>query len=400
MQDLRTAADFFAGIGLVSFALEKQGWQTSYAVDYSKEKQKIYRAHFGTKPYHLANVQDVRGADIPPVTLIHASFPCTDVSVAGSRGGINVGESVAFWEFVRILREMLELRKLPPLLMLENVEGLLTSGGGKDLAEILQLLNSIGYTVDLLLIDAAYFVPQSRVRLFVIGSLHNQPLNSLAQEFALNDSSDARPKKIADFIRANPQIRWSIRNLPMLPERVLQLEDVIDSSAQWWSRDRADYLFSQMFERHQQIIHRMMAADRWSYGTVFRRMRQRDGIKQSTAELRTDGLAGCLRTPKGGSARQILVRAGNGQFDVRLINEIESARLMGAEDYILPATLSLNEALFGFGDAVCVPAIEWIAKHYLNPMLNEMVEVDTLRGQQPDKSTPLPESASRSFPVS
>lgn len=393
MQNLRTAADFFAGIGLVSLALERQGWETSYAVDYSKDKQKIYRSHFGTKPYRLANVQEVRGADIPPVKLIHASFPCTDVSVAGSRGGIKVGESLAFWEFARILKEMLESKKLPPLLMLENVEGLLTSGAGKDLAEILQFLNSLGYAVDLLLIDAAYFVPQSRVRLFVIGSLGSQPLNPLAQEFALNYSSDARPKKVADFIRANSQVSWSIRHLPMLPERVLQLEDIIDHSAQWWSRDRADYLFSQMFERHQQIIRRMMEADRWSYGTVFRRMRQRDGIKQSTAELRTDGLAGCLRTPKGGSARQILVRAGNGQFDARLINEMESARLMGAEDYILPPKLSLNEALFGFGDAVCVPVIEWIAENYLNPLLNEMAEVGTLKHSLMGKSTALPESA-------
>ena len=82
------------------------------------------------------------------------------------------------------------------------------------------------------------------------------------------------------------------------------------------------------------------------------------------AELRVDGIAGCLRTPRGGSGRQILVKAGFGEFHARLLTPRECARLMGAGDFKISG--SLNQALFGFGDAVCVPVIEWIAKHYLN----------------------------------
>ena len=84
------------------------------------------------------------------------------------------------------------------------------------------------------------------------------------------------------------------------------------------------------------------------------------------AELRTDGIAGCLRTPRGGSGRQILFAAGKGRFAVRLLTPRECARLMGADDFVIRA--SLNQALFGFGDAVCVPVIEWIANNYLNPV--------------------------------
>ena len=87
------------------------------------------------------------------------------------------------------------------------------------------------------------------------------------------------------------------------------------------------------------------------------------------AELRVDGIAGCLRTPRGGSGRQILVKAGFGEFHARLLTPRECARLMGAGDFKISA--SLNQALFGFGDAVCVPVIEWIAKHYLNRVLDE-----------------------------
>ena len=115
----------------------------------------------------------------------------------------------------------------------------------------------------------------------------------------------------------------------------------------------------------------MMSQQRWSYGTVFRRMREREGRRQSTAELRSDGIAGCLRTPKGGSARQIFLRAGYGRFDARLLNARECARLMGADDYSILPELPLNRALFGFGDAVCVPVIEWIAENYLNPVLED-----------------------------
>ncbi len=372
MKYLKTAADFFAGIGLVTLGLQKQGWNVVYAVDHSEEKQKLYVNHFGVGHYHLNDIKKVTGIEVPNITLAHASFPCTNTSVAGSRSGLHSGESSTFWEFIRILKEMKSFSKIPPFVMIENVEGLLSSGAGKDLTAILTALNELGYCVDILLVDAAYFVPQSRLRLFIMASLISSCSNQLSQQFFIENYSNARPQKIMDFIVANPHIKWSIRDIPLLPNRVLQLNNIVDLSAQWWCRERSDYLFNQMFDRHKKIIYRMTKNNYWSYGTVFRRMRQRDGIKQSTAELRTDGIAGCLRTPKGGSARQIIIRAGKGQFDARLINEVESARLMGAVDYTLPTGISLNSILFGFGDAVCVPVIEWIAKYYLNPMFNEL----------------------------
>ena len=85
------------------------------------------------------------------------------------------------------------------------------------------------------------------------------------------------------------------------------------------------------------------------------------------AELRVDGIAGCLRTPRGGSGRQILVKAGFGEFYARLLTPRECARLMGTDDFTI--SVSLNQALFGFGDAVCVPVVEWIAENYLNPAI-------------------------------
>ena len=122
-----------------------------------------------------------------------------------------------------------------------------------------------------------------------------------------------------------------------------------------------------MSPRHRALADAMIASDEPRYGTVFRRMRR--GV--STAELRADGTAGCLRTPRGGSGRQIVFKAGRGRYQVRLLTPREAARLMGAGDFRISG--SLNDALFGFGDAVCAPVIEWIAAYYFDPLVNELL---------------------------
>ena len=78
-----------------------------------------------------------------------------------------------FWEVIRILREM--RGRKPPLILLENVFGFLTSHNGKDFEAALSALNDLGYSCDAFVLDAARFVPQSRVRLFVVGHHSSHP---------------------------------------------------------------------------------------------------------------------------------------------------------------------------------------------------------------------------------
>jgi DNA (cytosine-5)-methyltransferase 1 len=171
---------------------------------------------------------------------------------------------------------------------------------------------------------------------------------------------------LAKFIQDHPKIDWRIRRLPAPPESraILNeiLEDLPAQAPEWWNRKRAEYLLNQMSPKHRTLAETMISGGQWSYGTVFRRVRS----GKSMAELRTDGTAGCLRTPRGGSGRQILFKAGRGQYHARLLTARECARLMGADDFKI--TVRQNQALFGFGDAVCVPVIEWIANNYLNPV--------------------------------
>ena len=359
-----TAAEFFAGIGLMRLGLEQAGWQVVFANDIDTHKEEIYQGHFGQEDHFVrGDIHSLTPEEIPTVTLATASFPCTDLSLAGDRAGLSGARSGALWGFTDLLKSLGTRR--PPLVLLENVTGFLTSQDGKDFHQALLRLNSLGYAVDAFIVDAARFVPQSRQRLFVAG--RQGPATP-----ASAPASELRPPALARFIEQHDDVCWSLRPLPALPAHGLSLGDILDDlppdDPHWWSSERAQYLLNQMSPRHSATAAAMIAAPQWSYGTVFRRMRN----GASMAELRTDGIAGCLRTPKGGSGRQILFKAGFGGFFVRLITAREAARLMGADDYAI--TVPLNQALFGFGDAVCVPVVTWIAENYLNPLAEEMLQ--------------------------
>jgi DNA (cytosine-5)-methyltransferase 1 len=363
----RTFAEFFAGIGLMRKGLESHGWQIAFANDIDPLKEKMYRANFPDAEEHflLGDIHKIPASKTPTVTLATASFPCNDLSLAGGREGLEGMHSSAFWGFIEILAGMGQRR--PPLVLIENVVGFLTSHQGRDFETAMLALNDVGYAVDPFILDASWFVPQSRQRLFVVGrKLANVESKAAAPQFY---ESAVRPPALAEFIFSHPNIEWSIRSLPQPPKNHSLLpeilEDLSPDSPEWWSRERADYLLNQMSPRHRQIADKMIAGRSWSYGTVFRRVRN----EKSMAELRTDGIAGCLRTPRGGSGRQILFKAGRGEYNARLLTPRECARLMGADDFKI--NVPLNQALFGFGDAVCVPAVSWIAQNYLNPLFDE-----------------------------
>lgn len=365
----KTVAEFFAGIGLMRMGLELAGWRVVWANDIDADKMRMYRGHYSDDAahFHLGDVHALSPRDIPHVVLATASFPCNDLSLAGARRGLAGQHSGAFWGFIDILKGMGKRR--PPLVMLENVAGFLTSHGGRDFRDACLALNELGYVVDALMINAALFVPQSRLRMFLIGKLDESQLTSVEETPSFYESQ-CRPRALADFILYHPEIKWALQDLPPIPGRQNDLADILEdipaNSRHWWSKDRADYLLSQMSEKHRVIAENMIAGKTTRYGTVFRRMRQ----GRCMAELRTDATAGCLRTPRGGSGRQILFVAGKGSFSVRLLTPQECARLMGADNYKI--VVPQNQALFGFGDAVCVPVIRWIAENCLTPAWEQM----------------------------
>lgn len=355
-----TVAEFFAGIGLVRLALERQRCRVLFANDIDPRKAEMYRHNWPDDAHLLVgDIHRLHPSEIPGCNLFTASFPCNDLSIAGRWEGLNGKESSAFWGFISILNALRSRR--PQLVLLENVVGFLMSHKGRDFEQAMLALNDLGYTTDAVILNAAHWTPQSRARLFVVGRLDDgRPRQTIAPV------SDCRPDALASFINTFRHIRWDIRELPSLPKRTSQLADVLerlpDGDHHWWTKERARYFLSQLSDKHRVAADAMIAGHRYTYATAFRRVRN----GRSMAELRTDGIAGCLRTPRGGSGRQILFKAGRGKFRVRLLTARECARLQGVPDSYR-IEVPLNQALFGFGDAVCVPAVEWIAANCLIP---------------------------------
>lgn len=358
------AAEFFAGIGLVRLGLEAAGIEVAWANDIEPMKQALYLENFRGSDSHftLADIAGVRAADIPDVDLATASFPCVDLSLAGWRRGLAGSHSGTFWHFTRVLDEMGHRR--PRVVMLENVVAFATSHGGLDLRAAVADLNRLGYSVDALVLDARRFVPQSRPRLFLVGA--QQP--SAVQ--ASDTDSPLRPA----FLRAaldDPGLRTHTATLPEPPEpRVEGLSQLVEglreTDPRWWDAGRvADFVASLSPVQAQRFT---ALRDRrvTSWRTAYRRTRN----GRAVWEIRPDDVSGCLRTARGGSSRQALVRLGRGKVRVRWMTAREYARLMGVADDYQFSSVSSNQALFGFGDAVCVPGIAWIAQHYLRPLLS------------------------------
>ena len=180
----------------------------------------MYREHFGdTGEFIVDDVHKIDAATVPSVALATASFPCNDLSLAGARKGLAGAHSSAFWGFMEVLTKM--GKKRPPMVLLENVTGFLTSHDGNDFRDALLALNCLGYAVDAFIIDAVRFVPQSRQRLFVVGTRTERV--SALNETPKFYESDCRPSALADFIMWNPEINWRIREMPRPPDAAFSL---------------------------------------------------------------------------------------------------------------------------------------------------------------------------------
>ncbi len=352
------AAEFFAGIGLVRVALESAGFSVVFANDIEPFKASLYAAHLDVSDFLLGDIRSISGEQIPDIEIATASFPCTDMSTAGKRAGFAGNQSSLFWSFHRILAEMGSRR--PRVVLLENVPGFAISNHGEDLRQAVLALNSLEYSCDLLVVNARRFLPQSRPRLFIVGAIDPPLSDPLIADDPLRPSWLQKPLN-------DPRLRLHrvALNLPPPDQRTLaDIAERIDAdSPQWWSTDRQC-----AFTRSLSLINRdrlasMMDSPNITWATACWRTRR--GNK--TWEIRAGAISGCLL--RVSVARQAMVEAGNGSVRMRWMTPLEYARLQGADDFPV-AHFPPNKVFFGFGDAVCVPVVAWLARAYLRPLVD------------------------------
>lgn len=339
-----------------------EAWACLYANDFDPVKAATYRANHADAAdhFHQGDVWAVQPADLPGrADLAWASSPCQDFSLAGARAGLTGGRSSAFFGFWRLVEALSAQGRAPRAIVIENVVGLLTSHGGKDFEALCAALAGQDYRFGALEIDAAAFTPQSRPRVFVIATREAAAARTGRCVFHSRAVVEAH-----DRLPAALKASWVWWDLPAPPARNTDLSSLLeDDDAVTW-RPEADTarLLAQMTPLHRA---RLDGPGR-TVGAVYRRTRA--GTPQ--AEVRTDGLAGCLRTARGGSSRQTIVVSRDGVVRSRLLTPREGARLMGLPDsYVLPT--GSTAAFHVIGDGVAVPVVRWLSAQLLEPLLRD-----------------------------
>lgn len=362
------ALEFFAGGGLARLGL-KDEFRAVWSNDMDPMKAAAWRANFG-EGLDCGDVWDVDAARVPDAALAWASFPCQDVSLAGARGGLEAPRSGAFFGFARVIGDLIRAGRAPAILCLENVSGLLTSGAGRDFGAMLETLGALGYRSGALEIDAAAFVPQSRPRLFVIAVRDGTSIPSTvrlepeAAGFGLTPGLRRAVSRLSPALRA-AHMDWRVPDPP--PRNTTLMDVVSDEACCWWSDAKTAALTAQLSPAQRTRLAGFQDGRARAVGAVYRRMRMVGGVKHQRAEARFDGLAGCLRTPAGGSSRQFLLFVDGPSVRARAISAREAMTLMGVSDaYKLP--VSETAGLKIAGDGVCVPVVRWLARHLLAPL--------------------------------
>lgn len=370
---MRTFYEFFAGGGMARAGLAPE-WTCLFANDIDPRKGATYAANWGEAVLRICDVADIASSDLPGhADLAWASFPCEDLSVAGRGAGLGGRRSGAFWPFWMLVEGLAEERRAPRIVVLENVRGLLTCREGRDFALLCGALASAGYRPGATVIDAVHFVPQSRPRLFVV-AVRGQvsPPTALVADGPVAPWHP--PALVRAYMRLPAETRaaWLWWNLPRPPRRSVTLADVVEEEPHdvaWHNERETRRILELMSPVHRDRVRAAQASGNRVVGTICRRTRRRgsDGTKVQRAEVRLDGIAGCLRTPGGGSSLQTLLVAGNGTLRTRPLTPREGARLMGLPDsYVLPA--GYRDAFHLLGDGVVVPVVRFLSDNLLLPL--------------------------------
>jgi DNA (cytosine-5)-methyltransferase 1 len=382
--------EFFAGGGMARAGLGK-GWACTFANDFDGMKAATYDANWAVQDpakgsghflshMHCCDVATVTPAQLPGVAdLAWASFPCQDLSLAGDYKGLGrqsdkvFTRSGTFWPFWDLMRGLAKKGRAPKTIVLENVYGALTSRGGRDFAALCSALSESGYRFGAVVINAALFVPHSRPRVFVVAVRRDVHI----PESLLTDGPSERWHPDALLyahgkLTADARAKWHWWKLPAPKKRKKTFGDLIEAEptgVEWDTPETTKRLLGMMSAKNRAKVAEAKKSGKRMIGGVYKRTRLDDaGVKAQRAEVRFDDIAGCLRTPSGGSSRQRILVIEGEHVRSRLLSPREAMRLMGLPDtYKVPRRY--NDAYHVAGDGVVVPVVRHIAKHIVEPLL-------------------------------
>lgn len=365
--------EFFAGGGMARAGLGR-GWTCLFANDIDPKKAASYALNWGADHLRIADIAALTTADMPGrADLAWASFPCQDLSLAGSGAGLNGSRSGTFWPFWNHIKTLAREGRNPSLIVLENVCGAITSHEGRDFAAIGNAIAEAGYRFGAIVIDAVHFLPQSRPRLFVIGVREDRTIpQQVVAPCAVKSWHPASMAGAHEKLSETSKSSWLWWNLPTPPQRMRTFGSLIESDPKgvvWHTPTETQRLLSMMTPLNREKVEKARRTNRSTVGGIYKRTRASgDGKRSQRAEVRFDDVAGCLRTPGGGSSRQTILVVDGDKVSSRLLSPREAARLMGLpESYQLPR--NYNDGYRLAGDGLAVPVVRFLSTHLLEPLL-------------------------------
>lgn len=175
-----TAIDLFCGAGGLSAGLELAGFRVLAGVDLFEAAGKTFEANHAHAKFIGRRIEDVSIADLVEatgvepgqLTVLAGGPPCQAYSVYNHQRGMHDARATLFREYLRIVDGM-----QPEWIVMENVMGIYSIGGGEAVRAIKTELRSLGYEVKERVLRAEdYGVPQERRRVVFIGNRIGAPI--------------------------------------------------------------------------------------------------------------------------------------------------------------------------------------------------------------------------------
>ncbi|MFB8277223.1 DNA cytosine methyltransferase [Nocardia colli] len=393
--------EFFAGGGMARAGLGAN-WKCLLANDFDDKKVAIYNKNWHPSPSESDPCVMVPG-DVAGLTvevarkhgdadLVWGSFPCQDLSLAGNGAGLSGERSGSFHPFWNLVKGFRAAGAAPRVVVLENVVGALTSEKGQAFSTLGNELEEAGYNFGAVVINASHWVPQSRPRLFIIAVDKSQSI----PDQLIMDGPDGPWHTTAlrtAYGHLTPAAKkswrwWDLPEAPAKRDEYQTFAELIEGDepegVNWNSPEVTERLVSVLMNPVNQA--KVEAAKKYTkekggrrVGTVYKRMRPEGKViavvdgkeireKVQRAEVRFDEVAGCLRTPTGGSSRQTILVVEGDSVRSRLLSPREAARLMGlSDDYQLPERY--NDAYHLAGDGVAVNVVRFLAENLIEPLV-------------------------------
>lgn len=328
-----TFIDLFAGIGGTRLGFERAGGRCVFTSEYDKFCVETYRANF--RPDHpiVGDIRTVTSSatnirnTIPEHDVLVAGFPCQPFSIAGVSKKNALGDphgfacktqGTLFFEVCKILETM-----QPLAFMLENVRNLTSHDRGRTFRVIMDSLQELGYHVDFRVIDARFWVPQHRERIFIVG--FREPTSFTMDMVAIPNEQPTMAS-------------------------VLHPEDGSEKA-------EADFTVGAKATVNKKYT---LSAHLWRYLKRYKEKHEAAGNGFGFGLVTPDKVARTLSARYYKDGSEILVWRGKGKNPRRLTPR-ECARLMGFPDnFKIP--VSDTQAYKQFGNSVVVPVIEAVAK--------------------------------------